>query len=46
MRFNYKNKQNWSDFKMEYEKIKQLMEDVGNSKLTSIDIEFPDGTII
>lgn len=31
---------------MEYEKIKQLMEDVGNSKLTSIDIEFPDGTKI
>ncbi len=31
---------------MEYEKIKQLMEDMGNSKLTSIDIEFPDGTKI
>ena len=29
---------------MEYEKIKQLMEDMGNSKLTSLDIEFPDGT--
>lgn len=29
---------------MEYEKIKQLIDDVGNSKLTSIDIEFPDGT--
>lgn len=28
---------------MEYEKIKQLMTDMGNSKLTSIDIEFPDG---
>lgn len=28
---------------MEYEKIKQLMDDMGNSKLTSIDIEFPDG---
>ena len=28
---------------MEYEKIKQLMEDMGNSKLTDIDIEFPDG---
>lgn len=28
---------------MEYEKIKQLMEDMGNSKLNSIDIEFPDG---
>lgn len=31
---------------MEYEKIKQLMEDMGNSKLTSVDIEFPDGTKI
>lgn len=31
---------------MEYEKIKQLMDDVGNSKLTSIDIDFPDGTKI
>ena len=31
---------------MEYEKIKQLIEDVGNSKLTSIDIDFPDGTKI
>lgn len=31
---------------MEYEKIKQLMEDVGNSKLTSINIDFPDGTKI
>ncbi|MCF0124373.1 MAG: acetyl-CoA carboxylase biotin carboxyl carrier protein [Clostridia bacterium] len=29
---------------MEYEKIKQLMEDMGNSRLTSIDIDFPDGT--
>ncbi len=29
---------------MEYEKIKQLMDDMGNSKLTTIDIEFPDGT--
>lgn len=28
---------------MEYEKIKQLMEDMGNSKLTAIDIDFPDG---
>ena len=27
---------------MEYEKIKQLMEDMGNSKLTDIDIEFPN----
>ena len=31
---------------MEYEKIKQLMEDMGNSKLTSISIDFPDGTKI
>ena len=31
---------------MEYEKIKQLMDDMGNSKLTNIDIEFPDGTKI
>lgn len=29
---------------MEYEKIKQLMDDMGNSKPTNIDIEFPDGT--
>ncbi|MGN1269292.1 MAG: acetyl-CoA carboxylase biotin carboxyl carrier protein [Clostridia bacterium] len=29
---------------MEYEKIKQLIDDMGNSKLTAIDIEFPDGT--
>lgn len=31
---------------MEYEKIKQLIEDVGNSKLTTVDIEFSDGTKI
>ena len=31
---------------MEYEKIQQLMEDMGNSKLTAIDIDFPDGTKI
>lgn len=31
---------------MEYEKIKQLIEDMGNSKLSSIDIEFADGTKI
>ena len=31
---------------MEYEKIKQLMDDMGNSKLTSLDIDFPDGTKI
>ena len=29
---------------MEYEKIKQLINDVSNSKLTSVDIEFTDGT--
>ena len=28
---------------MEYEQIKQLIEDMGNSKLTAINIEFPDG---
>lgn len=31
---------------MEYEKIKKLMDDMGNSKLTFIDIDFPDGTKI
>ena len=31
---------------MEYEKIKQLIDDIGNSKLTSLEIEFPDGTKI
>jgi acetyl-CoA carboxylase biotin carboxyl carrier protein len=31
---------------MEYENIKQLMEDMGNSKLSAIDIDFPDGTKI
>ncbi|MBQ2836290.1 MAG: acetyl-CoA carboxylase biotin carboxyl carrier protein [Clostridia bacterium] len=31
---------------MEYEKIKQLIEDMGNSKLSSIEIDFPDGTKI
>ena len=31
---------------MEYEKINQLMDDMGNSKLSSIDIDFPDGTKI
>lgn len=31
---------------MEYEKIKQLIEEIGNSKLTAVDIEFPDGTKI
>ena len=28
---------------MEYSDISKLIEDMGNSKLTSIDIEFPDG---
>ena len=31
---------------MEYEKIKQLMDDMGNSKLTDLEIDFPDGTKI
>lgn len=31
---------------MEYEKIKQLMEDMGNSNLNEINIDFPDGTKI
>ena len=31
---------------MEYEKIKQLLNDMGNSNLSSIDINFPDGTKI
>lgn len=31
---------------MEYDKIKQLIDDMGNSKLTEIDINFPDGTKI
>ena len=31
---------------MEYENIKQLINDMGNSKLTSVDIEFPDGVKI
>lgn len=28
---------------MEYDQIKKLMDDMGESKLTAIDIEFPDG---
>ena len=28
---------------MEYEEIKKLMDDMGNSKLSSLDLEFPDG---
>ena len=31
---------------MDYDKIKQLIEDMGNSKLSSLDINFPDGTKI
>ena len=31
---------------MEYKEIKQLMEAMGNSKLDTINIEFPDGTKI
>lgn len=31
---------------MEYEKIKQLIDDFGNSKLTTISLDFPDGTKI
>lgn len=31
---------------MEYDKIRQLIEDMGNSKLSAIDIDFPDGTKI
>ena len=31
---------------MEYEKIKKLMDDMGESKLSSLSIDFPDGTKI
>lgn len=31
---------------MEYKEIKQLMDDMGESKLSSLDIEFPDGVKI
>ena len=31
---------------MEYEKIKQLLDDMGESGLTEINIDFPDGTKI
>lgn len=31
---------------MEYEKIKQLINDMGSSKLSELDIDFPDGTKI
>lgn len=31
---------------MEYKEIKQLVEDMGNSKIDELKIEFPDGTKI
>ena len=31
---------------MDYDKIKQLINDMGNSRLSSLDINFPDGTKI
>lgn len=31
---------------MEYEKIRQLIDDFGNSKLSNINLDFPDGTKI
>ena len=31
---------------MDYKEIKKLMEDMGNSKLDSLEIEFPDGVKI
>lgn len=31
---------------MEYKEIKQIMDDMGNSKLDTLNIEFPDGTKI
>ena len=31
---------------MEYDQIKKLMEDMGNSKLTDLSVEFPDGVKI
>ena len=31
---------------MEYEEIKKLMEDMGESKIDSLEIEFPEGTKI
>lgn len=31
---------------MKYEEIKRLLDDMGNSKVDSLDIEFPDGTKI
>ena len=34
------------NIKMNYEDIKKLIDDMGNSKLTEISIDFPDGTKI
>lgn len=31
---------------MDYKEIKRLMDDMGNSKLTALDVDFPDGTKI
>ena len=31
---------------MDYENIKKIIDDMGNSKLSALDIEFPDGTKI
>ena len=31
---------------MDYDKIKQLINDMGDSRLSSLDISFPDGTKI
>ena len=31
---------------MDYKEIKKLMDDMGNSKLDSLEIEFPDGVKI
>ena len=31
---------------MDYESIKKLIDDMGNSKLSSLEIDFPDGTKI
>ena len=31
---------------MDYKEIKKLMDDMGESKLTEIEVEFPDGTKI
>ena len=39
----YEEKRN---IKMNYEDIKKLIDDMGNSKLTEISIDFPDGTKI